>query len=86
MISGFKFGRGLTNPCKDLLNDYILADIEFSRRMHESILGQRPVFTAHQIQTVRPDASANILMGTPSGLIPSMNGEPYFTRKMKRSI
>jgi len=83
MVTSFKFGRGLINPCKDLLNDYILADIEFSRRMYESQLGKRPVFTARQIQTVRPDASANILMGTPSGLIPSMNDNPYYTRRMR---
>lgn len=77
MVTSFKFGRGLSNPHKDLLN-YLLADIEFSRRMYKLQLGQR------SISTVRPDGVANILMGTSSGLIPThLSGYPHFVRSIR---
>ena len=83
MINNFKFGRGLINPCKDLLNEYIQVDIEFSRRMAEA---QQSMRIHRTVQTQRPDGVVNILIGSSSGLHPTMSGDPHFTRRLRRSI
>lgn len=70
MVTSFKFGRGIINPCKELLEMYNRADV---------------IFTAQQIprsiRTIRPEGSVNIISGVSSGIHPMM-GDIKTTRRI----